>query len=157
MDDLNPRHPGVYANRTPDRTAIVMARGGQTMSYAELEAVSNRAAHLFRRLGLQRDDGVALLMENQLHFLPLVWGALRAGLRMTPLATHLTPPEADYIVADFGAKVFITSHAMARTADHMALGTIPADNRFMLDGASAGYRDLGAELATLPATPISDQ
>jgi long-chain acyl-CoA synthetase len=157
MDDLNPRHPGVYANRTPDRTAIVMARGGQTMSYAELEAVSNRAAHLFRRLGLQRGDGVALLMENQLHFLPLVWGALRAGLRMTPLATHLTPPEADYIVADSGAKVFITSHAMARTADHMALGTIPADNRFMLDGASAGYRDLDAELATLPATPISDQ
>jgi long-chain acyl-CoA synthetase len=157
MDDLSPRHPGIHAEKAPDRIAIVMARSGRSMSYAALEALSNRAAHLFRNRGLRRGDGVALLMENQLHYLPLVWGALRAGLRMTPLATHLTPPEADYIVADSGAKVFITSSAMARTADHMALETIPPENRFMLDGATAGFRDLDADLAALPATPISDQ
>lgn len=157
MIELAPHHPGIFAETAPERTAIVMARSGATMSYRELEMYSNRAAHLMRHLGLVRGDGVALLMENQLHYLPIVWGALRAGLRITPLATHLTAPEADYIVSDSGAKVFITSRAKADTADHMTLSDIPPDRRLMADAATPGFEALDDALSPMPATPIADQ
>ena len=100
MDDLSPRHPGVYANRTPDRTAIVMARGGQTMSYAELEAVSNSAAHLFRRLGLvpepgpaeARADAIDLMLEDfglEPERFRLEWVSASEGQRFAEVITEM--------------------------------------------------------------------
>ena len=40
-----------------DKPAYVMAATGQTVTYGELEARSNRIAHLLRGHGLQRGDG----------------------------------------------------------------------------------------------------
>ena len=49
-----------------DHTAIVMAASGKTVTYGELEDLSNQIAHLFRLLGAKRGDGIALCMENQI-------------------------------------------------------------------------------------------
>ena len=38
-----------HARATPDKPAIVMAKTGAVTTYGDLEAASNRAAHLFRR------------------------------------------------------------------------------------------------------------
>jgi long-chain acyl-CoA synthetase len=156
VTDPIPQHPGVYAETTPDRTAIVMARSGATMTYAALEAYSNQVAHLLRGLGLERGAGVALFMENHLHFLPIVWGALRTGLRLTPLATHLTGPEADYIVQDSGAEVFIISEAKADTANDMNLPGLPPEHRFMTGRTPPRFRSFDDALAAMPTTPIAD-
>ena len=95
-----PRHPGVYAEKTPERPAIIMADGSGMLTFAGYEMRSNQCAHLLRQVGLRRGDGVALFMRNELDFMPMVWGAWRAGLRVTAIATHLKAPELDFIVGD---------------------------------------------------------
>ena len=157
IDEMMQRHPGLHAERTPERIAVVMAGSGETLSFAEFEALSNRCAQLLRSVGLQRGAGAAIFMENNLYYTALAWGALRAGLRLTAIATHLTPGEVDYILGDSGACALLTSRAKAETADKLELRHIPVAARFMLGDAAAGFSELKSALDAQPATPISDQ
>ena len=45
-------YPGHHAQTIPVKPAYVMAASGETVTYAALEAASNRVAHLWRSLGL---------------------------------------------------------------------------------------------------------
>mgnify|MGYP003337141628 CR=1 FL=1 len=57
-------YPGKTARSHPDRAAVIMAGTGETISYGELEARSNRLAHLLRARGLRRLDHYSIYMEN---------------------------------------------------------------------------------------------
>ena len=130
-----------------------MADSGETMSFAALEARSNQAAHLYRGAGLVRGDCIAIFMENSLDFLPLCWGAQRAGLIYTCISTKLTADEAGYIVTDCGAKLLVASASLADVA--RKLPPLPA--RYAAGGAIPGFQPLESALEALPATPIADQ
>ncbi len=45
-------HPGIHAQKTPDKPAYVMAASGESVTYRELDETSNQGAQLFRSLGL---------------------------------------------------------------------------------------------------------
>ena len=156
-DDAQERHPGVFAARTPERPAIVFAPDGRVMTFAHYEALSNRAAHLLRACGLRPGDPAAIMLENRPEYLPLFWGAQRAGLRVMPIPTHLTADEASYILRDGGAKALFTSAALGATAAALDAPDLPEANRFMLDAAAPGFRDADEALAGAPAEPIPDQ
>jgi long-chain acyl-CoA synthetase len=146
-------HPYHHAASQPDKPAVIMANSGEQLSYAELEARSNRAAQLFRACGLERGDVVAFFLMNCLDFLPLCWGAQRAGLVYTCISTRLTADEAGYIVSDSGAKLLIASAALGAVAkDLPALA-----HRFAQGGAIPGFLSLEEALAAQPATRIADE
>jgi len=42
-----------------------MATSGETVTYGEYEARSNRVAHLLRAAGLRRGDHISIFIENQ--------------------------------------------------------------------------------------------
>jgi len=151
------RHPGVYAEATPDRPAVIFAGDGTVLSFADFEALSNRFAHLLRASGISRGDRVALFLENHRLYLPLAWGVLRSGARLVAIATHLAPEEVDYILEDSGAWVLVTSRVMAETARRTARRDVPEANQFMADGAEPGFTALEAALDAQPPTPIDDQ
>ncbi len=156
-DDHLFKHPGLIAEKQPDKPAVIMADGSATITFGAFEAYSNRFAHVLRGLGLKRGDGIALLLENRADFTPLVWGGWRAGLRITAIATHLTPPEINYILDDSGAKVLVTSKHFAPQAQDLEGAGMTVEHRLMLDGAAPGFDDLAALLACQPSTPIADQ
>ncbi len=146
-------HPFHHAASAPDKAAIIMANSGQTMSYAELEARSNRAAQLYRARGLKRGDTIAIFLENHIDYLPLCWGAQRAGLIFTCISTKLTADEAGYIVGDCGAKLLIAGASLGGVAKDL-----PAvANRFSVGGAIPGYEALDEALAAQPDTRIADE
>lgn len=151
------RHPGLFAKKTPDRPAVIMGGTGDQLGFAGFEALSNRFAHLLRALRLARGDRVSVLLENHLLYMPLAWGAFRAGLRFVAIATHLAPEEVDYILEDSGTRVLVSSMVMAGTACRLRATNIPATHRLMLDGAIDGYTALEPVLETMPDTPIADQ
>ncbi len=151
------RHPGLYAEQTPDRAAVIFGASGTRLSFSELEAISNRFARLLRRTGIMRGDRVALFLENHLMYLPLAWGVLRCGARLVAIATHLSAPEVDYILSDSAARVLVTSKALAATALKAEMADVPADGRFMLDGAEAGFATLETALDAETPEPIPDQ
>jgi fatty-acyl-CoA synthase len=147
-------HPSRHAVTQPDKPAVIMAETGETLSYAELDARSNRVAQLFRSRGLKRGDVVALFLENHLRYLELAWGAQRSGLFYVCISCKLTAPEVDYILRDSGARLLVTQASLERVAG--ALET-PGVDRLMLDGAAHGFEDAEAVLALMPPEPIEDE
>lgn len=103
------KHPSSYAKSTPNKIAFQMAESGETLTYAQLDAVSNRGAQAFRQLGLAQGDNVALLFENNLDFVSLAWAAQRSGLFYTAVSHHLSADEISYIIGDCDAKLMIVS------------------------------------------------
>ncbi|MDO9487893.1 MAG: AMP-binding protein, partial [Sphingomonadaceae bacterium] len=146
-------HPYIHAANHPDKPAIIMAGSGETVTYAQLEAESNRIAQLLRAHGLKRGDAIAILMENGPHYLPICWGAQRAGLIFTCVSTKLGLDEARYIVEDSGSKVIFASPGLAPIASRLDAPLA----RYAVGGAIAGYDDFGSAIAAQPATRIADE
>jgi long-chain acyl-CoA synthetase len=151
-------YPGTIARAHPDRPAVVMATSGEVVTFRQLDERSNQLAHLLRALGLRRGDHIALFMENQPRFLEVVWAALRSGLYVTAVNSHLTAEETAYIVDDCEAKVFVTSAALAPVAAELDPASIPrVHTRLMADATIDGYESYEAAVAAHPTTPIDDE
>ena len=150
-------HPGIHAEATPDKPAYIMAASGKTVSYGELNDDSNRGAQLFRSLGLEIGDSIAIFMENNAHYLKICWAAHRAGLYYTCISSYLTAEEVEYIVRDCDARVFISSSAKAAVAAELVplLGELEA--LYMVEGSTDGYLAYEAAIAEQPAKPVADQ
>jgi acyl-CoA synthetase (AMP-forming)/AMP-acid ligase II len=150
-------HPGAHARTRPDHPAIITAASGTMLTYRQLDEGSNRAAQLFRTLGLRPGDGIALLLENHPRFYEIVWGAQRGGLYYTPMSTRLTPGEIEYIVGDCDAKALVTSAAMGELATALVDRMPGVTARLMLDGTRPGYASWEDAVAAHPPTPIADE
>jgi acyl-CoA synthetase (AMP-forming)/AMP-acid ligase II len=150
-------YPGKFAEETPDKPAYIMAESQRTVTYRELDEISNQCAWLFRAFSLVPGDGIAIFMKNQVGFLELCWGAQRSGLYYTPVSTHLTADEIEYIVKDCGAKVFIASYALAEAAAPIAERVKGLHRCFSLGGAIAGFESLEDALAGLPRTKVPNE
>ncbi|PZQ23569.1 MAG: acyl-CoA synthetase [Sphingopyxis macrogoltabida] len=146
-------HPSVHARTHPDKPAVIVAETGEAISYADLDAASNRAAQLFRAHGLDHDDVVAFMCENTPHYYGLTWGAQRAGLRYVCISSRLTQDETDYILENSGAKMLIVSAALAEAAQKLSSRI----EHFSLGGTIPGWPSIEDALAAMPATPIADE
>ena len=117
-----------------------MAATGESLTYRQMEERSNQAAQLFRALGLKPGDAVALFMENNLDFLPICWGAQRAGLYYTCISSRLTAGEVEYIVGDCNAKVLIVSSGLTKVASEL-VPILKGVKLLMVGGHAAGYQN----------------
>src|SRR6202142_2460825 len=100
-------YTGKHAYLRPLQPAFIMANSGEAVSYAELEARSNRLAPLFRSRGLKRRDHYAIYMENNSHYLEACGAGERAGLYYTCVNSYLTGSEVAYIVANSESRILI--------------------------------------------------
>ncbi|HEY9312921.1 acyl-CoA synthetase [Williamsia sp.] len=116
--------PGWHARQTPDRPAIIMASGGQTVTYRELEQRSIRGACALRARGLRAGDHIAILMENNQAFLEIAWAAQRFGLYHTAIDWHLTAGEVQYILDDCGGTALVASDAVADVVQQLDLSRV---------------------------------
>ena len=146
-------HPSVHAATHPDKPAVIVAETGETISYADLDAASNRAAQMFRAHGLGHEDVVAFMLDNTPHYYGLTWGAQRAGLRYVCISSRLTQDETDYILDNSGAKMLIVSASLAPAAQQLTTKI----ERYAMGGAIAGWPKIEDELATMPAERIADE
>ncbi|MBD3649610.1 MAG: acyl-CoA synthetase [Pseudomonadales bacterium] len=150
-------HPGTVAEANPDKPAYIMAETGQIVTFRELDDTSMQGSQLFRKLGLQRGDHIAILLENHPRFLQICWAAQRSGLYYTAISYRLQEEEVEYIVNDCEARVFITSKAREPVVEKL-VGKMPnVERAYMLDGVIAGFESWEEAIAEMPAEPIADQ
>ncbi len=95
------------AERAGDRPALLA--GPASLTWAELDALVDRAASALRRLGLVAGDRIVLQLGNSVDFPALYFGALRAGLVAVPANTGYTGPELAHLLRDSGARALVTS------------------------------------------------
>jgi long-chain acyl-CoA synthetase len=134
-----------------------MAESGEALTYAQLDARSNQVAHLLRAKGLKAGDHIALLIENQIRFFEMCWGAQRAGIIYTAMSTRLKAAEAAYILDNCDARLLFTSLEMAAQATELLEQMPRAAHRLMVDGTVPGFESYEDALDSQPTTPIADQ
>ena len=152
-------YPGQHADARADQPAVVMAGSGESVSYRELEARSNRLAHLLRAAGLRRLDHYGIFMENHPRFVECCAAGERSGLYYTCINSFLTAPELAYIVNNSLSKVLITSQAKREVALE-ALAACPlVELCLIVDGPGDGTRARNLDEATVafPASPIAGE
>ena len=152
-------YPGTYAQSQPDHPAVIMAGTGETITYGELEARSNRLAHLLRRHGLKRLDHFSIFMENNAAYVPCCAAGERSGLYYTCVNSFLTAEELAYILTNSQSKVLVTSQAKRDVALEAVKSCPAIELVLVVDGPGDGKRvlNLGEATAGLPATPIVDE
>jgi fatty-acyl-CoA synthase len=153
--DPAPLTPGRHAARTPDRPAIVLAPGGEVVTYAQLEERSVRVARALRARGLRVGDHIAMLLENSREFLETAWAAQRSGLYYTAVNRHLTAGEVQYILDDCGATALVTSATLAEVVSGLDLSGVPI--RICTTGRIDGFEEYAQVLAESSAEPLGPQ
>ncbi len=137
--------------------AFTMCRSREVVTFGQLEARSNQAAHVFRACGVRRGEHVALLMRNERGLLETCFGAERAGLYYTTMSTRLTAGELAFIVRDCAARVLLVSSSLAEVAAQLR-PMLPAGIRCFLAGEpSPGWEEWDSMVAAMPVTPIADE
>jgi long-chain acyl-CoA synthetase len=149
-------HPCHHARTQPDKPALIMGGSGEVVTYAQLDERSNRAAQLWRSLGLQRGEVIAVCLENSPRYLEIYWSAQRSGLYLVCISTHLSVAEVGYILQDSGARALITSPALWPLAEQLAAQGLPA-HAYIIGAARGAYASWEQALVAQPAEPIADQ
>ena len=95
------------ANKYPEKTCLKYL--GSRLSYSDLERLVVLTSGGLSSLGLNKNDRVAILMDNSPEYIISYFAILRAGCIAVPVNTFLTPEEISYIINDSSASVLIYS------------------------------------------------
>ncbi|MBO2454033.1 long-chain fatty acid--CoA ligase [Actinomadura barringtoniae] len=94
------------ATATPGHAACRTADADVT--FAELDALSDRYAAGLAAAGLRPGDKVAVQLPNGVEFLTAYFGILKAGMVMVPMNPLLTEREVEHQMTDSGARLMVT-------------------------------------------------
>ncbi len=105
------------AAKNPQRPAVVY--GGQALSWADLNAQSDRVAARLSTMGFGRDCCIALLLERSPRFIVAALAVLKTGAAYLPLDVATPLDRLEQILADSSAEFLITEgDLIERLATH---------------------------------------
>jgi acyl-CoA synthetase (AMP-forming)/AMP-acid ligase II len=141
----------VAARHRPSSPAIT--EEGRTLTFAEFDSqVARIAGTLRKRHALRAGDRVALWMDNCLEFLPVLYGAWRAGLAAVPINSKLHPKELRWILENSGARLCVVTSSLFDKLGELPSGVaVPP----IIATETRGYATLleGDPIAQAPAEP----
>lgn len=113
-----PRHPTIAAairhQMRCNPTEIAVECAGHRLSYAALDAASNRLAGVLRAHGVRRGDAVCLFLYRSIDMVVAIVAALKLGAAYVPQHVGVAPTETLRHVADVtGAKVVLSLSELA--------------------------------------------
>jgi acyl-CoA synthetase (AMP-forming)/AMP-acid ligase II len=96
-------------DRWPQRPFVIA--DGKRISYGEMEALVNQAAHGLQALGVRPGDRIAVWMSNIWEWVVIQFATTRIGAVLTPLNTRLRVEDLRHTLRDSGATVLVTQGA----------------------------------------------
>ncbi|WP_196297125.1 amino acid adenylation domain-containing protein [Xanthomonas albilineans] len=110
-----------------DPSAIAVVQGEVALTYAELNARSNRLAHYLRGLGVRPDDRVAICVQRSVEMVVALLAVLKAGGAYVPLDPAYPPERLAYMHSDCGAVAVLTDAASRRLVECSATAAVIVD------------------------------
>ncbi|MBI2852474.1 MAG: AMP-binding protein [Chloroflexi bacterium] len=98
------------SHRFSDRTAI--SRQGRSLSYAELDEESNRVANALLKMGIEKGDRIALLLNNSLEFVVTYFGIVKTGAIACPFDPKYKIDELTALFADCEPRVLASERTV---------------------------------------------
>ncbi len=96
---------------------------GRTMTFGELDHLSEQVAAWLQGKGLEKGDRVAIMMPNVLQYPVVLAGVLRAGLTVVNVNPLYTPRELEHQLKDSGAKAIVILENFATTLQQVVART----------------------------------
>lgn len=123
------------AHRLPGKVALVC--GGRRLTYAELDAMSNRLAAALRQGGVRRGDRVGIFLNNSVEAVVGIFATLKAGAAFVVINATTKPDKLAYILGNCAA-VALLADAKIGPADLAALrSAVPSLAAIVLCGRRA--------------------
>ncbi len=152
-----------WARERPEQPMLIFY--GYRMSFAELDAYSDRCAALLHANGVRAGDRVAVILGNCPQFLIAFYGILKLGAVYVPVNPLFKEVELVHELGDAGARVAIVMDSYApllmSVKDRLGLETVfttalgellPAQPEIVLPpGLDAAYQPTPGTQAFLPA------
>ncbi len=110
----------------PDAVAVVFE--GQSLSYGELDALSNQLAHELIALCVQPDDRVAICAERSLEMVVGLLGILKAGGAYVPLDPTYPIERLQHMLQDAAPKALLTQQVLLPSLPASDLPTLLLDS-----------------------------
>lgn len=142
----------LHGRHKRDKLAVIC--GTTQRTWAEFDANINRVAHALIDSGLKTGDKVAIVMQNSVEMLEVLFGAIRAGGCAVPLSGLLTPEQLCQLVDDSDSvRLFISSgFADALAARCAQMPKVARDGFIGVGFSHDGWRGLADFTAQQPAT-----
>ena len=131
-----------------ERTAVYFE--DKSLTFAEVDKLSNRFARVLARNGIDRGGRLAILANNGLYSVPVDFACVKAGAARTPLNARLSMDEHEHMLRDTAARVVIYDSELAERAE--VLATRIAGLRMLGIGSNRCGSDLLVEAQSEPET-----
>jgi long-chain acyl-CoA synthetase len=105
------------------RTNPAFACMGKTITYGELDQLSQRLAAWFQSRGIERGARIALMMPNVLQYPVALAAVLRAGYAVVNVNPLYTPRELEHQLKDSGAEAIVVLENFAGTLSAVIANT----------------------------------
>ena len=110
-----------------DKVAFREADGAKrSLTYGQLAQEAARFGGALERHGVRREERVAMIVQDQIEFPVIFWGALKAGAIPVPLNTLLSTQVHDSILSDSRASILVVSQSLWET-----VAPAVQDNRYL--------------------------
>ncbi len=103
-----------------DKTAFIDP--SRNLTYAELRDAVARIGPMLARLGIERENRIALVLLDTVEFPILFWGAIRAGIVPVLINTRITADQYRYLLEDSRSKAVFVSTALLPLIEEAAVG-----------------------------------
>lgn len=120
----------------------------RSLSYGELRDRAARVGPLLARLGVERENRIALVLLDTVDFPVLFWGAVRAGVVPVLLNTRLPVEQYRYLLEDSRAKAVFASPALLPAVEEAAREVASAKSVIAVGGSPGAQPGFEALLAT---------
>ena len=136
------------ANFFAERTAVMFE--DRSLTFGEVDQLSNRFAHVLARNGINRGSRLAILANNSLQTVPVDFACVKAGAARTPLNARLSMDEHEHMLRETSASLVIYDAELAERAE--ALGARVEGLTMLGLGSARCGPDLLVEAAAAAAT-----
>ena len=128
-----------------DKTAFIDP--SRNLTYAELRDAVARIGPMLARLGIEKENRIALVLLDTVEFPILFWGAIRAGIVPVLLNTRITVDQYRYLLEDSRSKAVFVSAALLPLVEEAAVGLPDLRKIVVVGGAPASKLRLETLLA----------
>ena len=114
-------------------SAIAVEDGERSMSYADLDAASNRLANALHSAGVQRGDRVGFFLDKSLESVVAIYGILKAGAAYVPFDPQAPASRLGYIAANAGIRCLVSGVEKAAEWQGLVVAGAPLETIVVLN------------------------
>jgi tyrocidine synthetase-3 len=97
--------------KTPDNAAVTIPAA--SITYGQLDRMSDQLAHLLRAKGVQPDTIAALMVERSVEMMVGIFGILKAGGAYLPIEPNYPAERINYILSDSNTALLLTTREVS--------------------------------------------